>query len=308
MLRIVPAYWVALTVLALAFGWSGVFGTDSWRYYGFAQIYDRRTFDGGLAVGWTLCIEITFYLVLPLFALAMARLAPPSLGRRAVRREVAVLLGLAALSGLFRAVVGQRSGYEYPAAMLPGTFLWFVPGMLLAVWSAAEAHVPGTPRRALLAPDGGTAAWAVALLAFATVCVLGAVDAPRYLADDLVVPVLTLFLLAPAVAGPPAVRGARTVPQAILGTRPLLALGVVSYGIYLYHATLIAWLDAHDAGRLVPGSHWLGLALASVIAGSAAGAVSWFAVERPALRLKARGAALRRRRARPAPVAADQAA
>ena len=128
-------------------------------------------------------------------------------------------------NALLGPIVGQRSGYEYPAAMLPGTFLWFVPGMLLAVWSAAEEHVPGLRGPALLLrPANGTAAWGVALVAFATVCVLGAVDAPRYLADDLVVPVLTLCLLAPAVAGREVVAGrSRTLPQALLGTRPLLA-------------------------------------------------------------------------------------
>ena len=43
MLRIVPAYWVALTVLAVFPGIAGVFGGDWWRYYFFLQIYQPLT-------------------------------------------------------------------------------------------------------------------------------------------------------------------------------------------------------------------------------------------------------------------------
>ena len=40
-LRIVPAYWVALTVLALWPGLAGLWDGDWWRYYTFAQVYWR---------------------------------------------------------------------------------------------------------------------------------------------------------------------------------------------------------------------------------------------------------------------------
>src|SRR3712207_6891277 len=38
-LRIVPAYWVALTLLAIFPGIVGVFTADWWRYYLFLQLY-----------------------------------------------------------------------------------------------------------------------------------------------------------------------------------------------------------------------------------------------------------------------------
>ena len=48
-LRIVPAYWVALTVIALWLGLPHVFGPDAIVYYGFGQVYRFRTSSGGSA-------------------------------------------------------------------------------------------------------------------------------------------------------------------------------------------------------------------------------------------------------------------
>ena len=104
-LRIVPAYWVALTVLALLAHWHDVFSADAWRYYGFAQIYDPRTFSSGLSVAWTLCIEVTFYLLLPFYVLAIDRL------RTRTSVEVGLLLILAALSLAFRELIGDHQGF-----------------------------------------------------------------------------------------------------------------------------------------------------------------------------------------------------
>jgi peptidoglycan/LPS O-acetylase OafA/YrhL len=37
--RIVPAYWVVLTVMAVGPFHAAIFGPDAWRYYGLSQIY-----------------------------------------------------------------------------------------------------------------------------------------------------------------------------------------------------------------------------------------------------------------------------
>jgi hypothetical protein len=70
-LRIVPAYWVALTVVALWLGLSYVFTFKNGPIlYGLAQIYDRGREETGIGQAWTLCVEISFYAFLPLWALA----------------------------------------------------------------------------------------------------------------------------------------------------------------------------------------------------------------------------------------------
>lgn len=95
LLRIVPAYWLALTVLSIKPGLADVFTHDWWRYYGFLQIYDPVTRLSGLTVAWTLCIEVTFYLALPVYA-AFARRAFSGLERSGrIRAELALLTGLA---------------------------------------------------------------------------------------------------------------------------------------------------------------------------------------------------------------------
>src|SRR3954462_4372935 len=54
-LRIVPGYWVALTVVTLAIGLTGLF---TWSgaavYYGFLQVYFPSRVAGGLTQAWSL--------------------------------------------------------------------------------------------------------------------------------------------------------------------------------------------------------------------------------------------------------------
>jgi peptidoglycan/LPS O-acetylase OafA/YrhL len=96
----------------------------------------------------------------------------------------------------------------------------------------------------------------------------------------------------------------------LLGSRVLRYLGLVSYGIYLYHLAFVTkiqqWL-----GTRVHGGFTLHFALYLVLAfvgATAAASISYYVVERPALRLKnllgmqpaaARGEAI----AEPAPAA-----
>jgi peptidoglycan/LPS O-acetylase OafA/YrhL len=71
--RIVPAYWVALTLLAIFPGIAGVFTGDWWRFYFFLQLYSTETVGQGIPVAWSLCVEVTFYLLLPVWALLLRR-------------------------------------------------------------------------------------------------------------------------------------------------------------------------------------------------------------------------------------------
>ncbi len=79
--RIVPAYWLVLTVAAIVPGFAGAFSGNWWAYYGLLQNYPVYTPEGacatdpyrcGIPVAWSLSIEVAFYILLPLFVLAMA--------------------------------------------------------------------------------------------------------------------------------------------------------------------------------------------------------------------------------------------
>ena len=76
LLRIGPAYWVALTVVALWLGYSYVFEPENavW-FYPFGQSYRPGLVIGGLTQAWSLSVEAAFYVMLPLYAFAMRSLA-----------------------------------------------------------------------------------------------------------------------------------------------------------------------------------------------------------------------------------------
>src|SRR5215218_9464274 len=54
--RIVPAYWLALTVIALVLSRDEVFGTRSAYFYGFIQTFREDTGLRGIGQAWTLAV------------------------------------------------------------------------------------------------------------------------------------------------------------------------------------------------------------------------------------------------------------
>lgn len=276
-LRILPGYWVALTVLTVLFGLPDVFTGDWWRYYGLLQIYDLDTYDLGMGVAWTLCIEATFYLVLPLWSLAVGRVLRR--GRDALRTELWLLAAGALVAIAFAGSVYFTGRDERISRTLLGTFDWFALGMAFAVLSV---HRPALrlPRPELL----WTAAAAILLL----LGVLGGdreVSAWYQLARHVLVGVAAALLLAPAVFPTSGRKG----PVGLLLRQSWLRwLGVISYGLYLYHATLIPPQLSRGLPSLLPGADYLWLLAGTCVLSGAAAAASWYAIERPATGLRPR--------------------
>src|SRR4051812_22845316 len=103
--RIVPGYWVALLVAGVAgasyIGYPGILsGKGTLAYFGFLQSYSPDTAGGGINVGWTLCVEVTFYAFLPLWASMMRRVSPR--GGGGARSELTALGVLFAASLAFQ--------------------------------------------------------------------------------------------------------------------------------------------------------------------------------------------------------------
>ena len=124
-----PGLLGALTLSAWWLGTRGVFTSDGlWTYYGFAQTYREFTIPGGLTQAWTLCIEVTFYAFLPLWAWAMRRAAG------SLRGEAIALAALAAASLAYKLVVlglGSQSQIRVTPALiaLPAYLDQFALGM-----------------------------------------------------------------------------------------------------------------------------------------------------------------------------------
>jgi peptidoglycan/LPS O-acetylase OafA/YrhL len=278
-LRIIPAYWLALTVLAIYPGLVGLWGPDWWSYYGLLQIYDPITTLNGIPVAWTLCIEATFYVVLPFFAIATAYATRGRDAAVQVRVQLVVLALIALASVALRAVTDDVVLIN----SLPTHLYWFALGMTLAVLSVAWHDRADAPRLAQLVTDRPGTCWGLALVAYLA---FGAIlnSAPQHtfysdgqlLAQYVLRGVVALFLMLPAVFG----EGAGGWPRRVLGLCWLAWLGLISYGLYLWHYEIISVL----APKL--DYAWAPLLVCALVVSTLCAAGSYYVVERPILRFK----------------------
>jgi peptidoglycan/LPS O-acetylase OafA/YrhL len=300
-LRIVPAYWLALTVLAIYPGLLGVFGERWWVYYGFGQVYSGDTILKGIGPAWSLCTELVFYAALPFLAVALGR-AWRGGRQRGVRAELALLAGLGLASLGFRAAIELGDGASYLTQTILGTFDGFALGMGLAVASVALADGREQPRVIRLVAARPGVAWAVALASFGAAAAIAGPD-PAFLlgsgtpaGEAIAVRVLGLVtavaLLAPALFGD----DAGGAPRRLLALPGLAWLGAISYGIYLWHYPIIQRVTVGADMEGFPGGSGWKIAAISVPIVIACAGLSYHLLERPLLR-RVSG----RRRPAPAP-------
>ncbi|MFN8215853.1 MAG: acyltransferase [Solirubrobacterales bacterium] len=277
--RILPAYWVALALATWWIGWAETFGSHWWVYFGLLQTYDP-SWIGGLPIAWSLCIEASFYLALPFVAWALASRGVGSGNRHGLRWELALIGGIALLSLAWRIVMGSRPSTSHLNVNLLGTATWFCSGMLLAVVEVAHPLSLEKLRRWLSRP---LICWPAAIFFFALL-VLG-VHEDLGLPIKAVILLQTVFyglaaalLLAPAIVGD----SGRTVAR--FAANPVLVfIGTVSYGIYLWHYSMLGWLDGSSVVLDSP-SPVLTLGVLATAATLALATASWYLVEKPLMK------------------------
>jgi peptidoglycan/LPS O-acetylase OafA/YrhL len=201
---------------------------------------------------WSLAIEEQFYWLWPLAFVLMVRLAP---GRPAQVRLMAVATVAAAVAAPLIAV---RWGPDAAYWATPARAAEILVGALLALVLAGKTP---SPRVSLLAP--------VALAGLVVACVtFPAAGGPAYAGALPLVAVVSGGLLLGLQADGP-VRSA-------LSVRPLVWLGGISYGVYLYHWPLFVLLDERRTGLDGVTLFALRLAVTLVLA-----QVSYVAFEHP---------------------------
>jgi acetyltransferase len=212
---------------------------------------------------WTLHVEVSFYLALPLIGWAIVRLAR----RRALSGPLALCVALAAVSVGWVAV-SYAAGWEPEVTWTLPTYLGaFACGIGAAV--LAHGRRLGRAQAAALllagaAAVGLNAAWHSGGHTGATGVIVG--DLPASLGYAAIVAVVAQR------------------PTRILGLAPLRALGAISLGVYLWHMPVLYALQVHDAmPELFWPALWRVLAPTLLLAGA-----SWVLVERPALRWSSR--------------------
>ncbi|MCZ8114493.1 acyltransferase [Silanimonas sp.] len=289
--RILPAYYAQLAVFALPAAAVVLTPAIAWTPASNGEVLAHVLLwlnawpwmPAHLGPWWSLPVEAGFYAALPLLWWAWG----------SSRRMLGLLLATAILAVAWRFAMHDVTGIEQRIGWsehLPGRLVQFVAGMALAWWMAPT----GREGRECIAPEsrgGGRATpWADALvlLAFAALVLLPQLGGDRAyvgIVDARVwtwfwpllttVPVAVLLL---ALVRCPEGRVAR-----LLGSAPLVALGTVSFGLYLWHYP-VQWALRAALGGYVPPS-W-GLAayvVASLLLSLAAASLSWWAIERPVL-------------------------
>lgn len=288
-LRVLPAYWIALSILALI----GLVTLDSrlWEQYGLVQIYDSQEVFGGIVPAWSLATEVAFYAALPLVVTAIRW--ERSETRAGRLRTAAWMTGMLwATAIVFRLALrdlnGARPSIWFNA--LPGTLDWFAVGMGFAVLSVAARGAEKPNRVARFFERRPGVCWLAAAGLFTFVSLgLGATGTwgeARTTAGWLAMHVL-YGLIAALVLAPAAFPGQAKSLVHLLLDHPLLSgLGVISYGVFLYNGPIAVWLSRSQLSGMWAGKPFLGILLGTVALTIPAAALSYRLIERPLLKLK----------------------
>ena len=276
--RIAPGYYLALAgavligLVSAPYMHMPTHGTGP-LFLVFGQNFSDHSLNTLDSPMWTLPIELSFYLALPVIGIATVRL-----GRGRLRQSLLVL----AVVAIGIAWAHLATGLWLHGVVLPQMLPYFGFGMLAAVLVEGRALSVATSRALVLA----------ALLAYALNLALHAwAPVAASLGEDMPVALGFAALVAVAAAG-------EWVPR-LLRSRPTVGLGVISYGVYLWHVPLMCLLGAHG---LLPRSLWIEPLIVLPLTLLAAWA-SWRAVERPVLSWAHRRRGERRPRPRPEPAA-----
>jgi peptidoglycan/LPS O-acetylase OafA/YrhL len=295
--RIYPAYWLALAGALVLLWPPGGVRAYQWPVH-LLLLQSSWPVAGEptsmFFVAWTLGVEAAFYAFVPLAAWALRAIHP---GPWSPARLASLVLAAGAVSAGWVYVDQSAFGGDASTLALLGriglqSWLYaFCPGMIVALAALAG---PQSWRwwRALMARPAVVLAAAGVLwgLAYAM---------ERAAAPILVINYQVPFVLASGlVLGCVVVAGSWITPVA----RILAPVGLISYGIYLWHDTIVNLLWQHSSIGFRGGAGaWAGDILIVIAITVPLAAASWFAVERPAMR---RAAAWARRRSDPSPLRA----
>ena len=293
-LRIVPAYWLAMTALALTTGLGGFWTDHTWSYYLFVQEVDRGWAFGGILPTWSLTVEVSFYILLPLIAWLMVR-GSRGRTRAQILRNEALLIGTLLLVGFaYRTWLEASHGYD------PGSNLWaFLPaqidsiaiGMGLAVLSAAYARSERKPGVLRLVERRPGLCWLFAIAVFIFAAKGNGfsgdfgrpVSTGQWVLQHELYGLIAIGFVVPAVFFGD---GRSGLPRRVLGSRAAMWFGTISYGVFLYHDNVAYALKDSSFARIWDFAPMLGLAIATLLVSTACAAASYYLVERPLLRFK----------------------
>jgi peptidoglycan/LPS O-acetylase OafA/YrhL len=267
LIRIMPAYLVAVVVILTLLPDAGADLTVWLANLSLTQIYVPLTLTAGLTQMWSLAVEVSFYIALPVFALLVRRVP--------VRARIPVLAAAGVVS-LGWALIPIHTPVGVSSLNWPPAFLsWFVAGMLLAELTVTPVGWPHRlARRRILMAAVAAVAFLVAASPVAGPEGLTPGTAHQFIVKVAMGAVCSGALLAPLVLDAP------DTPHRILGNTTMVALGRWSYGLFIWHLAAL-WMVFPVIGEFAFNGHMPVVLLLTVLIGFAIAAVSYALIESP---------------------------
>lgn len=286
--RILPAYLVTVASVFLLL--PDAFGSSLPMILAnltLTQIYVPDALAPGLTHLWSLCVEVAFYVVLPLIALALRRLPSRT-------RVLAIFLfSLLSLGWAFVPFVEATPAPGLPNLQIfPISYTcWFAVGMIAAELEG-RVRIPGPAYLywglALVVAWGAAQPW------------FGPLGLTHPTPWEFMRRVLAGMTFGALVFLPVALgRGA-----GFLTSGPMQHLGKWSYAIFLWHVPMLAWAFPLLGVAQFSGQFWQVLAV-TVALTVPVSAASYYFVEEPARRLLGRVASVRQHQRREAHTAGE---
>ncbi|WP_425488953.1 acyltransferase family protein [Mycobacterium vicinigordonae] len=269
--RIMPAYLVAVVVILTLLPESDHASLTVWlANLTLTQIYVPLTLTGGLTQMWSLSVEVSFYLALPILAFGARRLP--------VAARVPVIAFLGALSWVWGwlplAVLGggpEANPLNWP----PAYFSWFAAGMLLAeLVHSPLGWVHRLSRRRVLTAAIALAAYLVAASPLAGPAGLVPSSAAQFSVKTAMGALVAFALVAPLVLDRPNTR------HRLLGSALMVTLGRWSYGLFIWHLAALE-MAFPVLGVFAFNGHMPAVLVSTLVFGFALAAVSYALVESP---------------------------
>ncbi len=286
LVRILPAYWAVLLAHELFVSSATPSVGGLLRRAFLIDIYAKGGVFRGVDVAWTLTIELSFYLVLPLIAGWVGSRQPVGTSdRRRLRVHIRSLSALYIIGVICRTLVTTDTvRFGEGSALTIFCFLdWFALGMGLAVVVAWRQSGRSLGLGMTDFADRTWACWLCAAMAYGAsmfiqrdrVSILNVEPSLSQGLRVFFIGVAALFFLLPAVVGTRSGLGLR-----ILSSRPFVFLGVISYGIYLWHKSILSWVWER-AATLPPRQAFLGHLGWVLVPTIVVATISYCVIERP---------------------------
>ncbi|BBY27512.1 acyltransferase [Mycolicibacterium sediminis] len=265
--RIMPGYLVAVVVILTLLPDVNADATVWLANLTLTQIYVPLTLTAGLTQMWSLSVEVSFYLALPLLALFARRLP--------VRARIPVIAAVAVASLAWGLLPLSAPYGVNPLNWPPAFFSWFAAGMLIAELTVSPVGlVHRLARRRFVMAAVVVVTFAVAASPIAGPEGLTPGTVGQFVVKTAMGAVMAAALLAPLVLDRP------DTPHRWLGSRVMVTLGRWSYGLFVWHLAALAMVFP-VIGEFAFNGHMPVVLVLTLLFGFAIAAVSYALVESP---------------------------